>query len=66
MAMHLGSFVIQKPRLYAAMGRIGRRFQWMANILKLDPWTQTRDLPEPPKESFREWHSRTQGPLKKS
>lgn len=66
LAMRLGSFVIHKPRLYAAIGRIGRRFQWMPNLLKFDPWTQTRDLPEPPKESFREWHSRTQPAQKKS
>lgn len=66
LAMQLGSFVIRKPSLYAAMGRMGRRFQWMANLLKLDPWTQTRDLPEPPEESFREWHSRTQPAQKKS
>ena len=66
LAMQLGSFVIRKPSLYAAMGRMGRRFQWMANLLKLDPWTQTRDLPEPPEESFREWHSRTQTAQKKS
>jgi L-lactate dehydrogenase complex protein LldF len=66
LAMQLGSFVIRKPSLYAAMGRMGRRFQWMANLVKLDPWTQTRDLPEPPEESFREWHSRTQTAQKKS
>lgn len=66
LAMQLGSFVISKPRLYAFMGRMSRRFQWMANLMKLDPWTQTRDLPEPPEESFREWHSRTQGATKKS
>lgn len=66
LAMQLGSFVIRNPSLYAAMGRMGRRFQWMANLLKLDPWTQTRDLPEPPEESFREWHSRTQPAQKKS
>lgn len=66
LAMHLVSFVIHHPRLYAAIGRIGRHFQWLPNLLKLDPWTQTRDLPDPPKESFREWHSRTQPAQKKS
>jgi L-lactate dehydrogenase complex protein LldF len=37
-------------------GRIGR-LPW-----PLSGWTDTRDLPEPPKETFREWWRRERGP----
>ncbi len=55
LAMHGTSFVLKRPTLYALAGRLARRFTPLANFLKLDPWTQNRDLPDPPKESFREW-----------
>jgi L-lactate dehydrogenase complex protein LldF len=55
LAMHGTSFVLKRPALYALAGRLARRFTPLANFLKLDPWTQNRDLPDAPKESFREW-----------
>lgn len=66
LAMQMASFVLKRPRLYALMGRLGRPFYGLANFLKLDPWTQARELPEAPPESFRDWLSRTQGSTKSS
>lgn len=65
LAMRLMSFVLKRPSLFAFLGRLGGRFHGLANGLGLDPWTRFRDLPEPPEESFREWHARTQSPVKK-
>jgi L-lactate dehydrogenase complex protein LldF len=49
---------LRAARLGRALGR-GRR------ITSLPPplagWTATRDLPVPPRETFREWWSRTHG-----
>jgi L-lactate dehydrogenase complex protein LldG len=42
-------------RPLARNGRIGR-LPW-----PLSGWTETRDLPEPPKETFREWWRRERG-----
>ncbi len=43
-------------RPLARRGRIGR-LPW-----PLSGWTDTRDLPEPPKETFRDWWRRERGP----
>ena len=42
-------------RPFARKGRIGR-LPW-----PLSGWTDTRDLPEPPKETFRDWWRRERG-----
>jgi len=63
-AMSLASWVLNNPsRLAAAQraSRLGRRF---APKIKRLPglaggWTMSRDLPTPPKESFRAWWKRT-------
>ncbi len=58
LAMHVTSFVLKRPALYRLGGWMARRGLPLANLLRLDPWTQSRDLPEPPKQTFREWHNK--------
>ncbi|XZE52218.1 lactate utilization protein B [Planctomycetaceae bacterium SH139] len=58
-AMRAASLLMRSPRLFGAAGRAGRM------ALRLSPrifvyhrfniWGRERELPEPPKESFREW-----------
>ena len=55
LAMHLTSFILRRPALYRLSGRLARPFLPLANLLKLDPWTQARDLPPPPPQTFRQW-----------
>ena len=58
MAMHVGSLVMSSPALFAAGGWIVRRL-WPQLIRfpygPLRPWTDTRDLPDAPSQSFRRW-----------
>lgn len=57
-AMLAGAVVVRRPRLFSWSGAATRRLTWLLNRLKLDPWTKHRDLPEPPKQTFREWHNK--------
>jgi L-lactate dehydrogenase complex protein LldF len=62
--------VLRSPRLLAAAQRAGSLGGKLAGrsgaIRRLPPplggWTQTRDAPAPPPESFRAWWARTRGP----
>ena len=58
MAMHIGSLVMSHPGLYAAGGWMVRKL-WPQLIAfpvgPLKPWTDTRDLPPAPRQSFRGW-----------
>lgn len=54
-AMRVTALVLKRPALYALAGRLARHFLPLADLLKLDPWTRSRGLPEAPKQSFREW-----------
>ena len=53
------SFVLARPLVYRFSGRIGR---WMMRRLpfllnnKLNPWYKQREMPTPPKQSFRDWY----------
>jgi len=66
---HLSAYVLSSPRRLAAAQRaasVGRHFIGRSGrILRLPPplsaWTDTRDAPAPPPESFRAWCSRTRG-----
>ena len=57
----IAGFVLNRPRLYSLLGKLGYAFQPLHKIVlgtRLDParaWTQTRDLPPIPATSFREW-----------
>lgn len=53
------TFTLSNPVIYQTGGKVGRWF--MRNIPfvvnnGLNPWFKNREMPEPPKESFREWY----------
>lgn len=51
--------VLSSSRLYNLGGAAARKFmRWLPFLVsnKLNPWYRQRDLPEPPKQSFREWY----------
>jgi L-lactate dehydrogenase complex protein LldF len=60
LAMRLGGFMLARPTLYrTAMAGL----RWALRLLPkglvynpLNPWGRKRDIPPPPKESFREWY----------
>ena len=60
-------FVANRPALWAVAKKLGRFGQPLQNLVKgtaLDPakaWTQTRDLPPMPKESFKDWWQKRKG-----
>ena len=53
------AFVLSKPGLYRFAGKAGR---WMMRIFpfvlnnKMNPWYKQREMPAPPKHSFRDWY----------
>src|SRR5262249_44778438 len=51
------AWTFSSPRRYRAAQRVARRGQGALKRLPgpLSGWTSSRDLPEVPKESFREW-----------
>ncbi len=57
-AMKLGSYVLNRPKLYGLAGRVGRAtLRWLPRFLVYGPWNawgKQRDLPPPPRRSFRE------------
>ncbi len=60
--MKFASFLFQHPSLYAWAGRIGRislRYlpHWLTHN-RWNKWAVARELPQPPKESFREWYAK--------
>lgn len=53
------TLTLSNPAVYQTGGKVGRWF--MRNIPfvvnnGLNPWFKNREMPEPPKESFREWY----------
>jgi len=66
---HLSAYVLSSPRRLAAAQRAasaGRHFIGRSGRIRrlpppLSAWTDTRDAPAPPPESFRAWWSRTRG-----
>jgi L-lactate dehydrogenase complex protein LldF len=58
--MWLAGAVLRRPRLYAAAGRAARAMlrilpRWLV-YSRFNPWGRQRELPTPPKESFRDWY----------
>jgi L-lactate dehydrogenase complex protein LldF len=60
MVLRLMGRVLASPRLYARSGRWGRKaLKITPRFLiyhRLNPWGRSRDLPEPPRQSFQEWY----------
>ena len=61
LSMKVMSFTLSSPAVFGNAGKMGR---W---VLKNTPfvvnnplnlWYKQREMPEPPKESFREWYKR--------
>ncbi|GGB88928.1 lactate utilization protein B [Dyadobacter sediminis] len=55
------SVILSQPRFYQWSGRLGRSVMRTIPFVVnngLNPWFKQRDMPEPPKESFRDWYVR--------
>jgi L-lactate dehydrogenase complex protein LldF len=55
------NFVLSKPGLFNLGGEIGRKVMRAVPFIinnGLNPWYRSREMPEPPKESFREWYNK--------
>lgn len=53
------AFVLSKPGLYRFAGKAGRLVMKIFPILlnnKMNPWYKQREMPAPPKQSFRDWY----------
>lgn len=53
--------VLSSPRLYDLGGKVARWVLRVAPSLaanRLNPWYKQREMPEPPKESFKEWYQK--------
>ncbi|KAA8486663.1 L-lactate dehydrogenase complex protein LldF [Arcticibacter tournemirensis] len=63
-SMKTMTWVISFPALFAFAGKTGR---WAMKNLpflvnnKLNPWYKAREMPVPPKESFRDWYVKNRG-----
>ena len=53
------NFLFSNPKIYRLMGKVGRKsmqlFPFMINN-KFNVWFRQREMPVPPKESFRDWY----------
>jgi L-lactate dehydrogenase complex protein LldF len=57
----LMNVVLSNPKIYRLAGAIGRKTMRFAPFLvnnALNPWFKQREMPEAPKESFREWYKK--------
>lgn len=55
------SVILSQPRFYQWSGKLARTMMRIAPFTVsngLNPWYKQRDMPEPPKESFRDWYVR--------
>ena len=53
------AYLFSKPSVYRFAGKMGRKMMKIVPALtnnKLNLWYKQREMPEPPKESFREWY----------
>ncbi|WP_420147115.1 lactate utilization protein B [Spirosoma sp.] len=54
--------VLSRPKLYARLGKAARRVlastpYSLSHNGTINPWAIARELPDPPKQSFREWYA---------
>jgi L-lactate dehydrogenase complex protein LldF len=60
--MRVMSGVLSSPSRYERSGKV---FRWLMKVAPLlvnnrfNPWYKQREMPSPPKESFKEWYQRT-------
>jgi len=63
--MHLLGAILARPRRYERAGRLLRRLLRLApRVLSrpaINAWSRSRELPQAPLESFREWYRRARG-----
>ncbi|QDT04163.1 Lactate utilization protein B [Rubripirellula lacrimiformis] len=63
--MKAASYLFQHPKLFALAGKAGRTaLRWLPHFAthnRLNKWTIARELPLPPKESFRDWYRKNRG-----
>jgi len=64
-SMRLLSSVLSRPGVYGLGGKVARqglRFlpHGLTHAKGYNPWAIARELPEPPKQSFREWYNQQQ------
>jgi len=61
-AMRLTGWVFGRPRLYRFLGRLARRaLRWLPRAViynRWNVWGRSRELPEPPAQSFHDWYTR--------
>ena len=61
-SMRVAGKVLSRSGRYDLFGKLARKaLRWMPRFLvynRLNPWGRSRELPEPPKESFKEWYNR--------
>jgi len=54
------AFVLSRPGIYRLAGKLGRKFlktfPFLVEIKSLNPWYKQREMPTPPKNSFRDWY----------
>lgn len=64
LGMKLAGFVLARPALYRIAGRVARKvlkaLPFVARVGPLGPWGRSRNLPQPPAQSFRDWYSKDQ------
>ena len=61
MGMKAMAFTFAMPGFFAFAGKAGRVvMKYLPFVVsnKLNPWYKEREMPKPPKESFREWYKR--------
>ena len=63
-SMKLLSIVLSNNGLYNVGGKLARRaLQWLPHSFthnaSINPWAKSRELPDPPKESFKAWYLQT-------
>jgi L-lactate dehydrogenase complex protein LldF len=60
-AMKVMAGTLSSPAFFAVAGRAGRWFMrimpWLLNN-KMNPWYKDREMPAPPKQSFRDWYKK--------
>jgi L-lactate dehydrogenase complex protein LldF len=61
--MRLAGAVLSRPLLYRLAGGMARTtLRWAPRWMiynRFNPWGRQRELPPPPRESFRDWYRKT-------